>query len=83
MTCMPTRLNDLCTSTSLQVHYLEAPASDYVTCAVQAVVDLHTENLPGDVLVFMTGAGDASNEYPLLVAIRIQVVLLLAARVGT
>lgn len=38
-----------------QLHYLEAPCSDYVAAAVQAVVDLHTENLPGDVLVFMTG----------------------------
>lgn len=31
------------------------PCSDYVTTAVQTVVDLHREDVPGDVLVFLTG----------------------------
>lgn len=44
------------TNPSIQVHYLEAPCSNYLTTAVQAVVDLHKEDLPGDVLIFMPGA---------------------------
>lgn len=38
-----------------QVHYLLHPCSDYVQTAVQTVVDLHREDVPGDVLVFLTG----------------------------
>jgi ATP-dependent RNA helicase DDX35 len=39
----------------LQVHYLLEPCSDYVQAAVQTVVDIHREDVPGDVLVFLTG----------------------------
>lgn len=40
---------------SVQVHYLEAPAQHYLQAAVETVVAIHREDLPGDVLVFLTG----------------------------
>ena len=38
-----------------QVHYLQEPAADYVRAAVSAAVDIHKVDLPGDILVFLTG----------------------------
>ncbi|KAG7669128.1 hypothetical protein Ndes2437B_g05251 [Nannochloris sp. 'desiccata'] len=40
---------------SVQVHYLAEPTSDYVRAAVEAVVKIHIEDLPGDILIFLTG----------------------------
>lgn len=40
-----------------QVHYLERPCADYVRAAVQAAADIHREDTPGDILIFLTGAG--------------------------
>jgi HrpA-like RNA helicase len=37
------------------VHYLLQPTPDYLTAAVEAVVEIHREDVPGDVLVFLTG----------------------------
>eukprot|EP00879_Flechtneria_rotunda_P019658 GHRR01020655.1.p1 GENE.GHRR01020655.1~~GHRR01020655.1.p1 ORF type:complete len:477 (+),score=160.70 GHRR01020655.1:145-1431(+) len=39
----------------VQVHYLLQPCSDYVQAATQTVVDIHRADVPGDVLVFLTG----------------------------
>ena len=39
-----------------QIHYLERPCADYVRAAVQAAADTHREDLPGDILLFLTGA---------------------------
>jgi hypothetical protein len=39
----------------LQIHYLEKPCSDYVRAAVQAAADIHQEDMPGDILIFLTG----------------------------
>ncbi|KAG2432191.1 hypothetical protein HXX76_009111 [Chlamydomonas incerta] len=39
----------------VQVHYLQQPAADYVTAAVSAAVDIHCEDMPGDILIFLTG----------------------------
>lgn len=38
-----------------QVHYLEQPTSDYVAEAVRTALALHALDLPGDILVFLTG----------------------------
>ena len=38
------------------MHYLERPCADYVRAAVQAAADIHREDIPGDILVFLTGA---------------------------
>ncbi|KAK9901246.1 hypothetical protein WJX75_002237 [Coccomyxa subellipsoidea] len=40
---------------SVQIHYLEKPCSDYVRAAVQAAADIHQEDMPGDILIFLTG----------------------------
>lgn len=38
-----------------QVHYLLEPCPDYIKAAVETVVDIHREDVPGDVLLFLTG----------------------------
>ena len=40
---------------SVQMHYLEEPTSDYVRAAVEAAVSIHVQDLPGDILIFLTG----------------------------
>ncbi|MEW5312087.1 MAG: hypothetical protein WDW38_003742 [Sanguina aurantia] len=39
----------------VQVHYLESPCGDYLRAAVEAAVAIHCEDLPGDVLIFLSG----------------------------
>ncbi len=39
----------------MQIHYLEHPCQDYVRTAVQAATDIHREDAPGDILIFLTG----------------------------
>ncbi|RDL39150.1 uncharacterized protein BP5553_03490 [Venustampulla echinocandica] len=39
----------------VDILYLEAPTEDYVEKAVQTVFDIHTQELDGDILVFLTG----------------------------
>ncbi|OAQ98701.1 hypothetical protein LLEC1_03834 [Akanthomyces lecanii] len=39
----------------IDLMYLEAPAENYVERAISTVVDIHTQEGKGDVLVFMTG----------------------------
>jgi ATP-dependent RNA helicase DDX35 len=39
-----------------QIHYAERPVADYVRAAVEAAVAIHEEDLPGDILIFLTGA---------------------------
>jgi ATP-dependent RNA helicase DDX35 len=39
----------------VDILYLENPAEDYVEKAVQTVFDIHTKELEGDILVFLTG----------------------------
>ncbi|KAJ3487654.1 hypothetical protein NLG97_g6365 [Lecanicillium saksenae] len=39
----------------IDLMYLEAPAENYVEKAISTVVDIHTQEGEGDVLVFMTG----------------------------
>lgn len=38
-----------------QIHYLEQPCSDYVRASVQTASDIHREDAPGDILIFLTG----------------------------
>ncbi|THW49061.1 ATP dependent RNA helicase [Aureobasidium pullulans] len=39
----------------VDIHYLTAPAEDYVERAVQTVFDIHTQEGEGDILIFLTG----------------------------
>lgn len=38
-----------------QLHYMERATSNYVRSAVEAAVEIHREDLPGDILIFLTG----------------------------
>lgn len=49
---------------SVQVHYREAPASDYLTAAVETAVAIHREDQPGDILIFMTGQDECETGEP-------------------
>jgi ATP-dependent RNA helicase DDX35 len=39
----------------VDVHYLEEPSEDYVERAVKTVIDIHTKEGEGDILLFLTG----------------------------
>lgn len=39
----------------VDIHYLTAPAEDYVERAVQTVFDIHSQEGEGDILIFLTG----------------------------
>ena len=39
----------------VEVLYTESPQDSYLDAALTAVLQLHTEQLPGDILVFLTG----------------------------
>ena len=39
----------------MQQHYAENPVSDYVQAAVTTAVSIHEQDLPGDILMFLTG----------------------------
>ena len=42
----------------VSLHYLREPSSDYVRSAVETVLSLHSEEPPGDILVFLTGQAE-------------------------
>ncbi|GIL82479.1 hypothetical protein Vretifemale_11301 [Volvox reticuliferus] len=50
----------------VQVHYLESPAPNYVHAAVEAAVNIHCEDLPGDILIFLTGQEEIQGAVGLL-----------------
>ncbi|KAF8058346.1 DEAH9 [Scenedesmus sp. PABB004] len=50
----------------VQVHYALQPCADYVRAAVTAAVDIHREDVPGDVLVFLTGQEEVEQAVRLL-----------------
>ncbi|CAG8720633.1 5181_t:CDS:2, partial [Scutellospora calospora] len=39
----------------VDIHYLKTPCSDYVETSIQTVFDIHVQQPPGDILVFLTG----------------------------
>ena len=42
----------------VSVYYSPAPMADYLEAAVTAILQVHTEEPPGDILVFLTGQDD-------------------------
>ena len=40
------------------IHYLSEPTGDYVQCAIEAALDVHQNEGPGDVLIFLTGEAE-------------------------
>ncbi|KAK8086315.1 hypothetical protein PG994_001289 [Apiospora phragmitis] len=45
----------------IDVLYLDSPAEDYVEKAVDTVLNIHTEEAEGDILVFLTGREEIDN----------------------
>ena len=39
----------------VEIKYLNAPTDDYVDCAIKKVIQIHKEEKPGDILLFLTG----------------------------
>ena len=39
----------------VEIKYLAAPTDDYVDCAIKKVIQIHKEEKPGDILLFLTG----------------------------
>ncbi|KAN0027564.1 hypothetical protein ACTFIU_010529 [Dictyostelium citrinum] len=39
----------------VDIHYLEEPTSNYIQTTLQTIIDIHTTQPPGDILVFLTG----------------------------
>ena len=39
----------------VEIKYLSAPTDDYVDCAIKKVIQIHKEEKPGDILLFLTG----------------------------
>lgn len=58
------RIPPLCTLP--QVHYLDEPCSDYLAAAVEAALQVHRQELPGDILIFLTGQDECQAAVRLL-----------------
>ena len=39
----------------VEIKYLNSPTDDYVDCAIKKVIQIHKEEKPGDILLFLTG----------------------------
>lgn len=50
----------------LQQHYAEEPVSDYVQAAVTTAVAFHDQELPGDILIFLTGQQECESAVSML-----------------
>lgn len=50
----------------LQQHYAEEPVADYVQAAVATAVALHDQDLPGDILIFLTGQQECESAVSML-----------------
>ena len=51
---------------ALQQHYAEDPVSDYVQAAVTTAVAIHEQDLPGDILIFLTGQEECESAVSML-----------------
>lgn len=50
------------------MHYTLQPVPDYLRAAVETCVDIHREDVPGDILVFLTGQEEVEAAVKLLQA---------------
>ncbi|KAI3425228.1 hypothetical protein D9Q98_008996 [Chlorella vulgaris] len=51
---------------NVQIHYLEAAVDNYLQVAVETSVAIHKEDLPGDILIFLTGQDECEAVVKLL-----------------
>jgi pre-mRNA-splicing factor ATP-dependent RNA helicase DHX15/PRP43 len=45
----------------VEVFYTEAPEKDYFEAVIKTVMQIHREEKPGDILVFLTGEEEIEN----------------------
>ena len=45
----------------VEIFYTEAPEQDYIDAALMAILQIHRNEAPGDVLVFLTGQDEIEN----------------------
>ncbi|KAF5837631.1 putative DEAH [Dunaliella salina] len=50
----------------VEVHFLQQPCSNYVVASVETAVDIHKADLPGDILVFLTGQQEVEDAVRML-----------------
>lgn len=50
----------------VEIHYLKQPASDYIKSAVEAAIELHLNEVPGDILIFLTGQEECEKAVEML-----------------
>lgn len=50
----------------VDIQYLSSPAEDYVERAVETVMDIHTKEGPGDILLFLTGRDEIDTAIDML-----------------
>lgn len=50
----------------MQQHYAEKAVSDYVRAAVTTAVSIHEQDLPGDILIFLTGQEECESAVSML-----------------
>ena len=48
------------------IHYLDEPTGDYVLSAVETALEVHRNEGPGDILIFLTGEGEIDDAVNLL-----------------
>ena len=46
----------------VEIKYLRASTDDYVDCAIKKVIQIHKEEKPGDILLFLTGEKEIESE---------------------
>lgn len=44
----------------IQIYHMSQPVADYVKASIDTVIRIHEEELPGDILVFLTGSDEVS-----------------------
>ena len=44
----------------IQIHHMKEPVADYVKASIDTVIRIHEEEMPGDILVFLTGSDEVS-----------------------
>lgn len=61
-----TEITNLLCSIAVQQHYAEEAVSDYVQASVTTAAAFHEQDLPGDILIFLTGQQECESAVSML-----------------
>jgi ATP-dependent RNA helicase DDX35 len=50
----------------VDIHYLEEPAEDYVEAAISTIFTIHSQEAPGDILLFLTGREEIETAHQMI-----------------